>query len=146
MRVPATIAIAGLIAVALLIPRQLPGEDVCIPSPITIGIVEGKVLFEADGKRAPLSDVTVEVAPYGYKKSPIATTATNQDGKFSLPQVPSGRYYLSVRHAVVIGFQVEMRVKRSKQTKGNLGVIQIVLRNDPSKYCAGSTVTVIHDR
>ncbi len=134
--------LVGLLAVVFLT-ETLPGDDVCIPDPITVNTVEGTVYFDAGGKQEPLSDVIVEVAPYGFKKVPIATAVTKSDGKFSLSQVPSGRYNLTIRHAVVIGLQVETRVKRSKRKKDNPNVIQIVLRNDPSKYCAGATVAVV---
>ncbi|MEW5980349.1 MAG: hypothetical protein AB1898_31565 [Acidobacteriota bacterium] len=103
----------------------------------------GGVYFEVGGNRQALPDATVEVAPYGYKKPPLAAVVTKQDGRFSLAQIRPGRYYLSVRHASIIGLSVEMRVTRPKRTKDGAGEIEIVLRNDPSKYCAGGTVTVV---
>jgi len=133
---------AALLSLGLLAPL-LFGDDMCIPDPITVGAVEGNVYFEVGGKRQALSDVTVEVAPYGYKKPPVAVVVTKQDGRFSLAQIQAGRYYLSVRHTSIIGLSVEMRVTRPKRAKGVTGEIEIVLRNDPSKYCAGGTVNVV---
>jgi hypothetical protein len=133
---------AVLLGLGLLGPL-LFGGDICIPDRITVGAVEGSVYFEVGGNRLALSDVTVEVAPYGYKKPPLAAVVTKQDGRFSLARIRPGRYYLSVRHATIIGLSVEMRVTGPKRTKGGAGEIEVVLRNDPSKYCAGGTVTVV---
>lgn len=136
------ITAACVISLGLLVPT-LFGNDICIPDAIAVSTVEGNLYFEVGGRRQALSDVTVEVAPYGYKKPPIATVTTKQDGRFYLPQVHVGHYYLSVRHASVIGLSVEMRVIRSKRKTGGTGTIEIVLRNDPSRYCAGATVNVV---
>lgn len=141
MRTVSTTA-AALLGLGLLGPL-LFGDDICIPDRITVGAVEGRVYFEAGGNRQVLSDATVEVAPYGYKKPPVAAVVTKQDGRFSLAQIRPGRYYLSVRHASIIGLSVEMRVTQPKRTKDGAGEIEIVLRNDPSKHCAGGTVTVV---
>jgi hypothetical protein len=119
------------------------GEDICIPDPIAVTAVEGGVYFEVGGNKQALSDATVEVAPYGYRKPPLAAVVTKQDGRFSLAQIRPGRYYLSVRHTSIIGLSVEMRVTRPKRAKDGAEEIEIVLRNDPSKYCAGGTVTVV---
>lgn len=120
-------------------------QDVCIPEPLSVSYLRGRVYFEVNGKRAPLPDVTVEVAPYGYKKPAIATLVTKEDGAFVLPQVRSGRYSLSVRHAVVIGLSVEVRVKQAKRPKPDPALIEIVLRNDPTRHCAGATARIVRE-
>lgn len=115
-------------------------QDVCVPESLSVHGLRGRVYFELNGKREPLPDVQVEVTPYGYKKPPVATSVTNEVGEFLLRQVRPGRYYLTVRHAVVIGLSVEVRVKKAKRAEEDSTLIEIVLRNDPTKYCAGATV------
>ena len=133
------VIVASLLAIAV-VALGLPAEDMCIPAPIRVTAVAGGVFFEFEAQRDPLSNVTVQVAPYGYKKPPIASVVTKEDGKFSLPGIPKGRYYLSLRHPGVIGLTVEMFVESSKRTNPQL---EVVLRNDPSRTCAGATVAVI---
>lgn len=135
----------GGLAVIMVCAPLLLAEDVCILDPISVTDLQGRVYFEVDGKREALPDVTVEVAPYGYKKPPIATSVTKQDGTFVMRQLRLGRYYLSVRHSVVIGLSVEVRLKKAKRPKGAPTLIEIVLRNDPSKYCAGATAKAMRE-
>lgn len=99
--------------------------------------------FEVEGKRQALPEVTVRVAPYGYNRPPVAAVVTKEDGRFSLAEIRPGKYYLSVQHESMIGLSVEMRVRKPRQERNGAEEIEIVVRNDPSKDCAGGTVTVI---
>jgi hypothetical protein len=118
----------------------------CVYSRTTsVSELRGRVYFEAQGKRKPLADVTLEVTPFEKRKPPIATSVTKEDGTFVLQQIQSGRHYLSVRHAAIIGLSFEVRVNQQKRPQGDPALIEIVLRNDPTKYCAGATATVIRE-
>jgi hypothetical protein len=144
--------LAGVLVTVTVTCVSAVAQDVCVHQPLAVNEIRGRVYSEVNGKRAPIPDVTVEVAPYGYKQPAATTSVTDTDGAFVLRQVPSGRYYLSVRHASVIGLSVEVRL-RSKQTRHKQDtrprtdsmLIEIVLRNDPSKYCGGATATLLRE-
>jgi hypothetical protein len=138
--VKGSIVIVSVVALCLAAPITV-AQDICIPKPITVSAVRGTIFF-GSGTQNPLSDVTVTLAPIGYNKAPIASQVTQKDGKFSLMQVPSGSYYLSVRHQAIIGLQVEVRVKPAKRSNKN-DHVQIILGNNLSKTCSGSKVTVV---
>lgn len=132
-----------LLAACVCVPCH--AQDVCVPDPLVVDSIRGRIYFETNTKRQPLSEVTVEVAPYGYKTRPKATDVTKENGAFAFPRLRPGRYYLSVRHPVLIGLSVEVRMKEAKRPQREPTVIEIVLRSDPTRYCGGATATTLRE-
>ena len=66
------IAIAGFWASS----SSLYAQGFCIPKPLSVYAVKGRVLLEAAGRREPVPDVAVELSPYGYKKPALKKTIT----------------------------------------------------------------------
>jgi hypothetical protein len=134
------IGVLTQLLVASVICGNLHAQGICIPKPLTVHAVKGTVLFEVAGRSEPLSDVTVEVSPYGYKEPPLAKVITPATGRFDLTVRP-GRYYLDVQHAAIIGMRVEIRVQPLKKG-GEPKDVEFVLRNDPARACGGGTVSL----
>jgi hypothetical protein len=130
-----------LTAIGLLLPFNVMGQDVCIPDPVSTNVIKGQVLFEVDGRRTPLRDVTLEVAPYGYQKPALTKVITGDDGRFDLSTIPPGRYYLTAHHPAVIGLRVEVRLKKKMRQRIECE-IEVVLQNDPSRPCGGATAAL----
>lgn len=137
------LTIGVLLAACLWVPCH--AQDVCVPDPLVVDSIRGRIYFETNSKRQPLSEVTVEVAPYSYRTRPKATGVTKEDGAFAFPELRPGRYYLSVRHPVLIGLRVEVRRKEARWPKRETTGIEIVLRNDPTRYCGGATATTVRE-
>jgi hypothetical protein len=117
-------------------------QGVCIPEPLTSAAIRGHVYFEVGGKKEALSDVVMELSPYGYDRPAIRKVATDTKGWFEMLDVRPGHYYLSAKHEAVIGLRVEIRLKRAKKSGAGTEGLEFVLRNDPSKACGGATVTL----
>jgi hypothetical protein len=129
--------IVGIAAFATVV---VMAQGVCIPDPLTSSAIRGHVYFEVEGKREALSDVVMELAPYGYDRSVVKKVATDSKGWFEMLNVRPGRYCLSAKHEAMIGLRVELRLKRAKKSGAGDEDIEFILRNDPSKACGGATV------
>jgi hypothetical protein len=105
-------------------------DGICIPPPIKSSMVSGTVYFGSESR--PLSDVKIEVLPYAYGPSAVASAISRADGSFSITTVKPGRYRLNAKHAVVGHLEVEARIGsswfRARHTR-----IVIVIGADPSK-------------
>lgn len=122
---------------------NLEAQGICIPKPLTVYAVKGRILFEAAGKAEPLGDATVEISAYGYQKPVLAKMTTPADGRFDLSMVAPGRYYLSTEHPAIIGMRVEIWLQPSKKAIQTVQDIEFVLRNDPGRSCGGGTVSLV---
>ena len=126
---------AGLCGIA----TQANGQ--CIPDPLTVGNVRGRVYFETDKGKQPLEGVSVQLSRYGYKRPALAKVVTDRAGSFDIPAVARGVYSLAISHPAVIGITVEIHVKKMRTNRSE---IEAVLRNDSSRECGGATVKVIN--
>src|SRR5262245_49644651 len=109
------IRIVILLTSVLACSGNLNAQGRCIPKPLTVHAVTGRVLFEAAGVTEPLSDAIVEIAPYGYQKPALSKVVTTFDGRFKLSTAAPGRYYLSTQHPAIIGMTVEIRIQPPKK-------------------------------
>jgi hypothetical protein len=122
-----------------LLPGVTFGQDMCVPDPVEVGRVEGIVLFEAGGKASPLPDVTIAISPYTGRNAPaVASSVSGSDGHFSISDIAPGRYWLSMRHKVLIGYATELRVE-TRNSRVTAFLIATI-RNDPNKPCGGGSV------
>jgi hypothetical protein len=114
-------------------------QSMCIPGPVVVDHLEGTVLFEASGKSATLPDVTVSISPYVEGDvSPVASSVTKGDGRFSIEDAKPGRYWLSFRHRALIGFSIELHLR--PRSRRPTEFLIATLRNDPNKPCGGGSV------
>ena len=110
------------------------------PNPLTSSGIRGHVYFEVGDRKEALSDIIMELAPYGYDRPVIKKAKTNSDGWFEMQSVRPGRYYLTAKPEAVIGLTVEVHLKSDRKSSEGDGGFEFILRNDPSKACGGATV------
>ncbi len=140
MQARSTFEVFRIVGIAVFATVLGMAQGMCIPDPLTSSAIRGHVYFEVDGKRKALSDVVIELSPYGYDRPVVKKAATDFEGSFEMPNVRPGHYYLTAKHAAVIGITVEIHLKRAKNSDEGERGIEFVLRNDPSKACGGATV------
>jgi hypothetical protein len=109
----------------------------CVPDPIVTSKIQGRVLFSGNSRNTPLDGTEIKILPYAYAKPAIAETITNAEGAFTISGIRPGRYYLSVRHPALIGFNFEVRLKGTEASADK--DIEILLRNDPRSECGGAS-------
>lgn len=139
------IAFFCIMGIATLATSVIMGQDMCIPDPLTTTAIRGHVYLEVGGKKEALSDVLMELAPYGYDRPAVKNTTTNPEGWFEMLNIRPGRYYLTAKHKAVIGLRLEVRVKPPKKHGRADEGFEFILRNDPAKACGGATVRIVSD-
>ena len=104
-------------------------QGICIPDAIQSSIAEGTVYLGSE--KHPLSDVRVEISGYNYGASVVASRTTAINGRFVIPDIKPGRYWLHARHPVVGYMGVEFRVRSSLLWRHKRRIV-IVIGDDPA--------------
>jgi hypothetical protein len=77
-----------------------------------------------------------------YGRALLKTVTTAGDGTFSFPDTGPGSYSVRVQHSGVIGLSVDLVVERA-QPREELKQLRIVLGNDQTRHCSGSTARLV---
>ncbi len=116
-------------------------QGICIHNVIQSSVAEGTVYFGSEQR--PLPDVKVEISGYDYGASVVGSTTTGTDGRFVIPGIKPGRYWLQAQHAVAGHLEVEFRLRSSLFWRHKRGIV-VVVGADPAKGpCWGGYVKAV---
>jgi hypothetical protein len=86
-------------------------SNICIIEPVTVGRLQGQVIYRLEGKERLANDISVEIRRYDADHTLVAETRTDAEGKFSLGKVAPGKYELRL-YSPAATLSVEVRAVR----------------------------------
>ncbi len=119
----------ALVLCASTIEAQAPEYDSCVLEHLTVRAISGRVVsahLDNEMER-PISGAVVELRDI-VEQFVIATTTTDSNGHFALPDVASGTYSLAAKapasyRVVLFSTAVEVRLSKAKTEKQNKEII-----------------------
>ena len=99
-------------------------------------------MLRTEGRTHPLPNATVELRQDTYGRPLLKTVTTAVDGAFSFPDTGPGSYSVRVQHSGITALSVGLFVKKANPG-AELKQLRIVLGNDPTQHCSGSTAQLV---
>lgn len=113
-------------------------QGLCIPEPLIVTVVSGKVVSQLEKGDAPLPQATVVLLEDRYEGHVIAETTSRPDGFFEFSKkVKPGKYVLKVTHPNLAAFYGRVRVTASKARTPQQEIL-VTIGADFTKPCGGS--------
>ncbi len=110
--------IFGVCLILLLFSPIAKGEpNSCTYKRPKVGIVQGVVL---DVRKFPIKDTIIRLWRDGYHKNLISEGKTDEKGRFRLPKVVPGSYYLEFQAPGYHDSQAELKVSKFSSSDGGL--------------------------
>jgi hypothetical protein len=113
-------------------------QGICIPDPVTVTAVSGKVVAQLEKGETPLSLVSITLFKDQYEEHMVAETTVDANGSFSFSHIKSGKYILTISVPNLQPFSVRVRVKPSKAKAAQKEIV-VTIGADFTKPCAGSS-------
>jgi len=90
--------------VLLFLSLQRPAhvEAICIPDPVRVKHVRGKVYFASGENRRCLEDAVVEIIDRAYNRKLFASATSDANCNFDFTGIKPGRYLLRGRHPAAL--------------------------------------------
>ena len=128
----------------LVIPVNLPevrAQGICIPDPITVSQMDGRVVHSISQGEEPVVKAVVELFEYGYKGKRLRKVLTDDKGYYSLKKVHAGKYLLKAsKPPYLLRFSVRVNLIESGEAEHQEVVIS--LGTNPLLPCGGGSANV----
>jgi hypothetical protein len=126
------------------LPISLAGaESPCVPDGITVPAIHGRVYFESNQDRKPLTNIKVTVSS-SDEEHPLAKMRTSKGGRFEFHDLKRGQYYVSIdgKKKKFAGILVGVQLAPQEAVDSSTPELRIILRNNYFQSCSGSYVEV----
>lgn len=121
--------------------QQVNAQGICIPEPLTVAKMAGRVIHRSAQGEEPLADAVIEVYEDRYNGKLIKKALTDRDGCFSLKSLRPGRYLLKAsKSPYMVPFAV--RVNLVRKSKADHGRLSLSLGTNALEPCGGGTAAV----
>ena len=110
-------------------------QGICVIDEMRVRIIGG---FVADPNNLRISEATIELRKRGSDEV-VRKTVTDENGCFSFPDIPPGRYKIGVKYPSLRSLYVPVRVTEKSRAKKKQQEIVIVLNGLMDKPCGGGT-------
>lgn len=94
--------------------REAFGFTTCIVTKAVASQVQGIVLLESSQGEWSVPAAAVQLVSFVDPERLIAQTKTDQQGRFHIPGIPSGRYRLKVSSPGLLSANVEIRIRQRR--------------------------------
>lgn len=106
-----------LFLVSLRLPVASGSPNTCTFKPPKVGVVQGIVI---DASHSPIKGTFVRLWSDGYRTSLVFEGKTDELGRFRLPEVKPGSYYLEFQAPEFRDSQIQLRVSRYSSKNSGL--------------------------
>ena len=121
--------------------REVRAQGICIPDPLTVAQMDGRVVYLSSQGEEPVAKAVVEVFEYGYKGRQLRKVLTDDNGYFSLRKLRAGKYLLKAsKPPYLIRFAVGVNL--IEKTEADRGRIVILLGTNALQPCGGGSASV----
>lgn len=128
-----------LATVPILIGAQLLvyAQGICIPKPIKVTSLSGRIMFPAAKGEEPVSEAIVELREYREGGRVLKMLTTNTDGCFNFGNLKSGKYKIHVKAKGLHQMVVEVRLVKGINPRKSQRYVVIALGADALEPCGG---------
>jgi len=122
------------------ITTQVFSQGICIPDPLTISVVSGRVVAHLEQGETPIPNASVVLLEDLYKGRSIAETTADTNGSFNFHDIKPGKYVLKISCENLSPFLVRVRLMQPKSPKAATSQQEIIITMgaDATKPCNGS--------
>lgn len=110
-------------------------QGICVIDEMRVRTIKGCV---ADPNNQPISEATIELRKRGSDEV-LRKTVTAENGCFTIPDIPKGRYEIAARYPSFRSLYVPVRVTGRSKAEEKQTDILIVLNGLMDKPCGGGT-------
>jgi len=119
---------------------SVAAQNICVPEPLVVAIVMGRVVSQLEKGETPLSNASVALLEDQYQGRLVAEKIADENGFFSFDGIKPGKYILKVSYPNLPPFYGLVRVIKAKALKDSTTQQEIVVTigAEITKPCHGS--------